>query len=282
MSTRSLIATGLVSLAILQADAGADVLQLELGQFYFRGDYPTIYSGEFQEYLAESHEGPYQRPVSELHVGGIIADLDLGSIAWIRISGPDTETSLVNPGADIDLFTLEGLCDDIETRYAYNGPNALYHKASSGSLAAEVAAVDFTHGQGDADSTFVSLGTSGSLQMWFEGDSDSGEKDSGGDDTGDEGKGDSGAGGTLGEIFGIEPAWRSASGKRHGRGLETEASIQGVYGLDLSLRINEIAPIAEWVTIDVGYYGSSVPVPGPAGALGLGVGMIFLKRRRRN
>jgi hypothetical protein len=64
--------------------------------------------------------------------------------------------------------------------------------------------------------------------------------------------------------------------------LETDALIQSVNGLDLSLRINEIAPIAEWVTINVGYYESNVPVPGPAGALGLGLGAFFLKQRRRH
>ena len=78
MGIRSHLSAGMVSLALLQAGGHADVLQLELGQFYFRGDYPTIYSGEYEAYLTESHEGPYQRPVSELHVDGIISDLDLG------------------------------------------------------------------------------------------------------------------------------------------------------------------------------------------------------------
>lgn len=290
MSTRSLVAVGLISLAVLQLRAGADVL--ELGQFYFRGEYPTIYSGEYEEYLAESFEGPYQRPVSEIHLGGIIEDFDLGSIAWIEISGPDTETSLVNPGADIDLFMLEGLSSNVNACYEYSGPNALYHNATSESLAAEVAVVDFIQGQSDTDASFVSLGISGSLLMWFEGVSGGGHGDSdGGDDDGskdndgdtDDGKGDGDTsdGGILDDVFDFGHAWGSPNGKIRGNGYQVDASIQGVSGLELWLRINEIAPIAEWVTIKVGYHGSNVPVPSPAGVFGLAAGAILIRRHRR-
>ena len=289
MVIRSHLTAGMVSLACVQAGAGADVLQLELGQFYFRGDYPTIYSGDYQSYLAESHEGPYQRPVSEIQVGAIMKDLDLGPIAWIRISGPDTETSLVNPGADIDLFRLEGLAEDVHACYAYNGPNALYHGASSESLAAEVAAVDFLQGQSDTDSTFVSLGTSGSMLMWFEGATGGHDNDGGGSDgsdndsdEGDDGDTDSGDDHGADNTLNMDVIWGSAYGGQAGEGVDLAASVQGVSGSNLWLRINEIAPISEWVSIDVGYYHqSSVPIPGPTGAIALGVGAFLARVRRR-
>ena len=287
MSSRSLLTVGLISMAVFHLPAGGDVLQMELGQFYFRGEYSTVYSGEYEEYLAVSHEGPYQRFVSDFHLGRLIEEQNLGSVAWIKVTGPDTETSIVNPGADIDLFTLEGLGSGVTARYEYEGPNTLYQEASSSSLAAEVAVVDFYHGQNDTDQSFVSLGTSGNLSMWFEGVSDDGGQDDEGDESEGDGtddggdNGDSGKGGVLADVFDIEPGLGSQDGQLRDSGLETQASIVGVSGMELWLRVHEIAPIAEWVTINIGYASSSVPVPGPAGVMALGAGTILIRRKRR-
>ena len=212
-----------------------DVKTLDLGSFYFRGTFETIYEGDFTAYLAESTEGPYERSVSEVHLGRLAADLDLGAIVWLQLSGPNTQTSQVNPGADIDLFASPLLPEGVSARYEYAGPNPVYQNATSDSIALEVAAVDFEMGDVDEDESFVSLGTAGHLFMWFEGVAQGG----GGDV--DEGMID-----VTGDL-------QPSDGRIWEVSLDTQEPIVGITEEDLWVRLHEVAPISEWCRLTIGY-----------------------------
>jgi hypothetical protein len=143
----------------------------------------------------------------------------------------------VNPGADIDLFASPLLPDGVSARYEYEGPNPLYHDASSESIGEEVAAVDFEMGDVDADDSFVSLGTAGHLFMWFEGGMPGGGDDGGVDD------------GMIDITGDLQPT----DGRIWEVSLATNDPIVGITESDLWVRLHEVAPISEWVRLKVGY-----------------------------
>lgn len=234
----------LLASTLLGGSVHAEVVELELGQFYFRGTFETIYQGDFEEYLVVTTEGPYDRFVSECHLGRLVEDFELGPIVWVQITGPDTETSQVNPGADIDLFATSSLPAGVLAQYEYVGPNPLYHNATSESLAAEVAAVDFVMGDVDEDDSFVSLGTAGHLFMWFEG----GSPEGGGDV--DEG------------VIDVTGDLQPSDGRIWELSLSAQAPIAGITDWNTWLRLHEVAPISEWVTVTIGYLEASEQTEG--------------------
>ncbi|MCH2160873.1 MAG: hypothetical protein MK085_03255 [Phycisphaerales bacterium] len=267
---------------MLAASAGADVIEVEVGEFRFLGFENLFeYSGEFGDYVGPAWDGSTPTTVGEIQVGQIGIDLELGPIAWIRISGPDTETSQVNPGADIDLFAIDGLPHGIQSHYVYEGPNPLYQNMPSELIAQEVSTLDFVPGDVDDDPSFVSLGISGSMIMLFEGIGD-GSDDQGG--SGDDGNGGGGPGdvdnGWPQSAFpNLDPTLWSTNGRSWTGGLDTEAAFHGVGGESLLLRINEIAPIPENVTVHIAFMNMVTPVPGPAAGL-LFAGVAGIRRRR--
>ena len=308
IKTRSLFCS--FAFTTLAATAGADVFELEIGEFRFQGsNHPFQYVGEYGEYVGSSLAGDNPTTVGEIQVGKLAKDLDIGTIAWIRITGPDTQTSQVNPGADIDLFAVEGLPDDVQSHYHYDGPNTRYQGMVSDMLAQELSTLDFIPGQLDEDLSFVSVGTGGSLLMMFEavgGGSDGGGSDGGGDDDGgsddssddghdgpeDSGDDDSddGSDGGPGDVEGdgplptrpiLDPSLWSADGREWADGFETQASFVGLGHDPLLLMINEIAPIPENVTVHIGFMNMMTPVPGPAGGLMLAAAAAIRRRRRR-
>ena len=220
--------------------------------------------------------------------------MDMGSIAWIRIqdTGENAYLEGMSPGADIDLFSLAGQPDGISTTYAYDGTNPIYQDFTSGQLASEVAAVDMEFGGGDHSPWWVALGDAGSLTMTLDGwppvGDPGGEDDSNDDDdAGDpgDGGGDPGNGGDPGDVEDDGPVFQIPAFDVDLRKPDLDGGIL-LPSFDLSgfqLRLNEVAPTPEWISITVGYEtaGSQQVVPGPAMLPAVFGAAALIRRRRR-
>ena len=318
MGIRTSCKIGIALSTFLGGSVYAEVMELNLGSLQFNGTQAYDYEGEFGEYLQSSSEGTYGFEVCNVHLGGIQQELGLGAISWVRITALDETTPILNPGPDMDLFMLDGGPAGVQTVYEYSGPNSLYHNASSSSLAAQVASVDFLIGDMDEDQSFVSLGAEGSLTMWFEyPDSGGGpdEDESGGqisDGTGfEDGAHDSGQDGTESgaESSGSEPDSGDEPGEDDSGPAQPDPGIDpdtddldpdlindefeiqgyrvGITDESMWLRLHEIAGISEWFMVDIGYTQASSgdpgvsPVPGLSGLGILAGGAATIRRRRR-
>jgi hypothetical protein len=198
---------------------------------------------------------------------------------------------------------VEGMAGGIDVQYHYDGTNPMYDGATSDFFASSVAAVDVQYGQSPTDGSFLSLGTSGSIVMTFNdvpGDGGDSGEDDGGDEGEDEGEGGnegdgdggsdddgqdpgsgSGGSGPLLDIDPDNPALMDVGGRIWHQGLETSAMQSGLLGDSLVLRLNEIAPISEVITVYIGFEESSMPVPGPAGGVMALAAFAFRRSRKR-
>lgn len=281
--------------SFLASFATADVIELDLGRIRFNGDTSDYtYEGSHGDLMGTDVEGdPHLRTVATVDLGTLFSQMNMGSIAWIRIedTGDNAYIEGMSPGADIDLFTLAGQPDGISTTYAYDGTNPIYQGFTSSQLASEVAAVDMEYGGGDHSPWWVALGDSGSLTMTLdgwppagdpgdEGDADDGDPGDAGGDPGD--GGDGGDGGDPGDVQDDAPVFQIPSliGKSdHDGGILLPS-------FDLSgfqLRLNEVSPTPEWISVSIGYEiaGSQQVVPGPAMLPAVFGAAALIRRRRR-
>lgn len=310
MKARSSVLVPMVMGMSVSATAHADVMEVMVGDIQFLGmDFPCAYSGEYGHLMSETvDQGQQPTTVVEFDLSGFIMEIDFGRIAWIRVTGPSHETSQTHPGADMDLFMVDGLSDGMSVQYHYDGPNPMYDGMSSDFFASSLAAVDVQYGQTPVDGSFLSLGTSGSIVMTFDelpgeggdpgdgGDSGEGEDPSegGGDDPGDGGAdedptdggsddqnpGNNGSGGGWPlDIDPDHPALMDVGGRIWHQGIQTGGMQSGLMGDSLVLRLNEIAPISEVVTLYIGFEEASMPIPGPAGGV-MALTAFALRRRR--
>ena len=292
--------------------AHANVMEVMVGDIQFLGmDFPCVYSGDYGHLISEAVDhGQQPTTVVEFDLSAFIMEIDFGRIAWIRVTGPAHETSQTHPGADMDLFMVEGMADGIGVQYHYDGTNPMYDGSTSDFFASSLAAVDVQYGQSPTDGSFLSLGTSGSIVMTFndvpgeggdsgegdggddagEGDGGEGEGDEGGEDSdGDGGSNDdgqdpgTGSGGTWPpfDIYPDNPVLMDTGGRIWEQGLETDQMHSGLLGDSLVLRLNEIAPISEVITLYIGFEESSMAVPGPAGGAMALAAFAFRRSRKR-
>ena len=280
----------LIAGATVASSLQADVIELDLGSFHFgNGTSGYEYQGDHGDLMGSDVEGEaIAKTVATVDLAGLIHQNPGMSIAWIRIEDPGCNFYNTNPGADIDLFAVAGSPEGLSVQYDYEGINSIYADHSSDQLAIEVAQVDFEHGSNDASPMWISLGDGGSLTMNFTGWPDSGDDDGaggggngGGDDGGDD---DSDGGGTIDQGDGPELSDPVPGGILDDLGLITMGSQAGPFDFTgFQLRLNEIAPTAEWVHVMVGLQASSMTVvPGPAGlaVLPLATALFRLRRRR--
>ncbi len=285
MNTRTLL-FGAITAATLVAPLTADVLEVDLGRFTFNGgtsDY--TYEGDWSSVLGQDVEGTdpdWMRTVATVDLGSLISAMGGRQIAWISVVDTGDNWYGFTPGADVDVFRVDGLPEETLVSYAYDGDNHHYSGWDSQKYADRTAILDQRTGGGDDTPWWVSLDRDGALTMTFDrwpaGGGDSG--DSGSDDT----EGD-GSGKTDGGIIGVAnelttsvwiPPTRDP-GDADGGMIEPSWSFTG-----LELRFNEVSPTAEAVNIRIGFAESSFfgPVPGPGGLAVLGAS-IRLRRRRR-
>ena len=305
MKARSSILVSMVMGMSVSSFVQADVMEVMVGDIQFLGmDFPCNYSGDYGHFMSETvDQGQQPTTVVEFDLSGFIMEIDYGRIAWIRVTGPSHETSQAHPGADIDLFVVEGMADGIGVQYHYDGTNPMYDGSTSDFFASSVAAVDVQYGQSPTDGSFLSLGTSGSIVMTFndlpgeggdpgegdgggegdgEGEGEGGnEGDGGSDDDGQDPGSGSGGGGPLLDIDPDNPALMDVGGRIWHQGLETNQMQSGLLGDSLVLRLNEIAPISEVITVYIGFEESSIPVPGPAGGAMALAAFAFRRSRKR-
>lgn len=288
----------LIAGATMASSLHADVVELDLGGFLFgAGTSGYEYEGDHGDLLGSDVEGDaIEKTVATVDLAGLIQQNPGLSISWIRIEDPGCNFYNTNPGADIDLFAVSGSPEGLSVEYDYEGSNSIYANHSSEALATEVAQVDFDHGSNDFSAMWVSLGDGGSLTMSFTGWPDGGgnggsDGDGGGGDGGDDGGGnDAGGGGTISQKPDQNPDQNPDLSAPIPGGILDDLGIitmgLEVNSFDLSgfeLRLNEIAPTAEWVHVTVGFETSGMSVvPGPAGlaVLPLAAGLLRFRRRR--
>ena len=282
MNTRMLLVGAAVA-GSLTTSLVADILEVDLGRFRFAGETADYaYEGDFGAHLGTDYEGdPHVRTVATVDLGGLMDAMGGRYIAWIRIEDEGNNWyNNAHPGPDIDVFAVAGLPTGVSTTYSYDGVNPNYVGMSSDDLVIETAKVDFRYNETDDSPWWVSLDQNGSLTMTFDGwQPPGGGSDDSGGDSGD-GGGDSGDdGGTIDTSGDLDTAtWiPPAQGDGDGGLLEPSSSF-----LDLELRINEIAPTAEWTRVTIGFASSSyfTPVPGPGALAVLGFALRLRGRRR--
>jgi hypothetical protein len=225
---------------------------------------------------------PHLRTVATVDLGTIFSQMNLGAIAWIRVedTGVNGYVDGMSPGADIDLFSLVGRPDGISTTYAYDGPNPIYQDFTSGQLASEVAVVDMDFGGDDDSPWWISLGDSGSLTMNLDGwppFEDSGDQGDGGGDPGD--GDDPGDVQDDGPIFQVLQPISDIRKHGHGGGILLPSHDLSAF----QLRLNEVSPSPEWISVTIGYQiaGSEQAVPGPAMLPAVFAAAGLIRRRRR-
>ncbi|MHC4793065.1 MAG: hypothetical protein ACYTDE_02065 [Planctomycetota bacterium] len=271
--------------------AAADVIELDLGRIRFNGETSDYtYDGSHGDLMGTDIDGEqHLRTVATVDLGTLFSRMDMGSIAWIRIqdTGENSYVAGSSPGADIDLFAVAGRPDGISTTYAYEGPNPLYQDFNSGQLASEVDTLDMEYGGGDHSPWWVALGDSGSLTMHFDGWPPAG--DPGGEDDSSGGGGDPGdggdPGGDPGDVEDDGPVFEVKSPTDEIRKPGHDGGIL-LPSIDLSgfqLRLNEVSPTPEWISVSIGYEiaGSQQVVPGPAMLPAVFGAAALIRRRRR-
>ncbi|MFM1832101.1 MAG: hypothetical protein RLZZ461_417 [Planctomycetota bacterium] len=288
-------------MAALSATVSADVLELDLGRFRFNGgvsDY--TYEGDWSSVLGKDVEGTdadWTRTVATVDLGALITAMGGRSIEWISITDTGENWYGFTPGADIDVFRVEGLAEGMSVNYSYAGPNSYYNGFGSADFAERAAVLDQRSGTDNSTPWWVSLGDRGTLTMTFDGwptPNDSGSDDSGADDSGsggsddaiDNGGGDTGGDDNGGGVIDAPPLdlfTAVAIPQFDDRVTDGGLLLPSWSFTGLELRFNEVSPTPESMFIRIGFSASNSfappPVPGP-GALGV-LGFALRVRRRR-
>ena len=149
------------ALAIASQSFASDPQTIEIGTFANTSMVTTSYTGPFADFVM--HEVIDGHNVVNINVVGILDSLGYDALWSITITdtGSNSYTTM-SPGADIDLFVIEGISQ--ATNYAYLGPNTVHQNESSAVLATRELALDSFSGAQDAlNFTHVSLGPSGAI-----------------------------------------------------------------------------------------------------------------------
>ncbi len=289
MNTHTLLC-GAMSVAALAAAVSADTIEVDLGRFRFNGEESDYtYEGEWASVLGRDVEGvdPWIRTVATVDLGSLITAVGGRQIEWISISDTGENWYNFTPGADIDVFRVDGLPEGVSVTYAYDGPNSHYAGFDSDDFAERTAVLDQQLGTDDSTPWWVSLGDRGTLTMFFDGwpaSNDSGSDDAGTGDSGsdDATDGDGGDGGVIDGPGNLSHA--VAIQLPDDRVSDGDLLMPSLSFTDLELRFNEVSPSPEWMSIRVGFSASSSfappPVPGPA-ALGVMGFVLRIRQRRR-
>lgn len=258
----SLVALTLSSAILggLACTAGASADTITAGYVLQISPKPNcIYNGSYGSYFSSQlvNNGEAHTVVT-VDLFGLLSAAGYNAIESISVFDAGNNQYVGSPGADIDLFTIEGFASGATTSYSYNGPNAQHASETSATLGSRVGALDALSGDQDYNSQhFVSLGKLGALSASFLVPSGG----SGGSGGGGGGAGGGGSGGpteTGGETGGGVPTWSNLLLIQQG----------------LKLKISE-AGSSEGYVIKI----NAMMVPAP-GAMAL-LGALGLRSRRR-
>jgi hypothetical protein len=156
----------LAALAVAVTAGGLEGGTVDLGTFVNVGDQDVSYEGGFGAYVTwEALAGGHLR--IDVDLGGLLGSLDVGTFSAVIVS--DTGRNSYGPmssGADMDLFTLEGL--DVGVSYLYAGPTPTHQDETSDILGQRLAKIDAMSGvHEDQGLLHVSLGFEGSITAQF-------------------------------------------------------------------------------------------------------------------
>lgn len=156
-----------MALAICTVSFAADQQTVEVGSFVNTGVGSMTYSGPHADYvLAEAIDG---HTVIAVDVAGILGSLGYDELWSITVTDNGFNAyGELSPGADIDLFRMEGAAAD--AIYSYVGPNTVHLSELPSTLQDRSLQLDSYSGAQDAwDYTHISLGQSGSVTaMWLQ------------------------------------------------------------------------------------------------------------------
>lgn len=259
VATLALATTVLAPLALGQAASAGEVVAGYVLQTSPKPNY--IYNGLYGSYFSSqlvNNGEPHTVITVDLY--GLVTAAGYNAIDSISIVDAGNNQYVGSPGADIDLFTLQGIDPATAITYAYNGPNAQHINETSAVLGSRVGLLDTISGDQDYNSLhFVSLGKLGALSASFlvpSGGAGGGSGGgSGGGGGGDGGPGQMGGGGGGGGT----PTWSNYLLIQPG----------------MKLTLSE-AGSSEGYLIKI--QASMVPAPGAAAGL---LGLLGLGGRRR-
>jgi len=134
---------------------------IEVGSFVNTSVGHMAYSGPYTDFvLGQAADG---HTVITVDVAGILDSLGYNALWSVTITDNGFNSyGNLSPGADIDLFRMEGASTD--AIYSYAGPNAVHQPELSDRLRERTLQLDSFSGAQDAwNLTHVSLGQSGSM-----------------------------------------------------------------------------------------------------------------------
>lgn len=157
--------SAIAALVIASQTFAVDQDTVEVGSFVNTSVGVMSYTGAYNNRtFSEDVDG---HTVISVDVAGILDSLGYDMLWSITITdnGSNTYGSL-SPGADIDLFRVEGAATDVT--YSYLGPNPVHQSESVDRLADRLLQLDSYSGAQDAwDITQVSLGWDGAVTATF-------------------------------------------------------------------------------------------------------------------
>ncbi len=225
---------------------------------------PTIsYTGSYGTCFNSSVDASGMRTIIEVDIFAAMQSAAPGMVLKsITIQDTGTNTyGASSPGADMDLFAVQGAHSSAQMAFSYSGPVAQHMNESSATLAQRLAAADAIAGDSNTGmSHFVSLGLLGAMRVDFSSmiiipPSGSGGEGSSGPGSSNGGEGSGGGGGGEG----------------------SSQLIQGLLVTEGMRLVLSEAGAGE--RFDITFEFAAVPAPGALALLGLS-GLVGCTRRR--
>ena len=253
--------TAASSATIINSSAAADTI--DLGTFANIGQGEIEYTGSFETYINSTQQGDNgEHTVVSIDIAAILNSL--GGVGIESISIIDTGNNIYNgaPGADIDLFRINGIDPDAYN-VLYDGPTSVHNDETETELRGRMNTLNWGSGNGQlSGGTYLSLGQEGVITAIFQAQS------GGGNGNGNTGGGDS-------DPFGDNGGGLGSGGL--GGGGNGGAGGMGIDGSNLWIEIAEAGNMERYqVVIET----ISIPAPGAIAILGA-AGLIARRRRKR-
>jgi len=155
----------IAALAFAANSFAIDPQTIEVGSFVNTSMSTATYTGPYTGFV--SHAAVDGHNVMTIDVAGILDSLGYNLLYSITVTdnGANSYGSL-SPGADIDLFRIDG--PNVDYFFSYAGPNATHHPEDSDRLGERLLQLDsFSGAQDQWAVTHVSLGQNGSITATF-------------------------------------------------------------------------------------------------------------------
>lgn len=156
----------IATLAVATTAFADDLHTVEVGSFVNTGVGVMSYTGSFGSKVEFANVDGHT--LIGVDLAGILDSLGYNMLWSITVTDNGFNSyGSMSPGADIDLFRVDGASSN--AIYSYNGPNPVHQTESSARLAERMLLLDSFSGAQDAwNLTHVSLGQNGSATATFE------------------------------------------------------------------------------------------------------------------